>query len=143
MHSNGTITGSAPWNALNLTVDRRPPGSDPNAPSNGGIKSKSYNVKLTAKVSGTSVTSSKSFTLYVRDTYRQMPNYVGYYGCGGTKNCGDPETLPNVAAVSTPAFTCTPNSGKPAGTILAQSVVAGTVIVWGRSVIYNMAGCAS
>ena len=143
MHSNGIITGTAPSTALNVTVDRRPPGSDPNAPSNGGIKSVKYTVKLTAKVSGTSVTSAKSFTLYVRDTYRKMPQYVGYYGCGGTSGCGDPSSLPNVAAVSTPSFKCdSPYPLADSGKVLSQSVAPGTDIAWGAPVLYHMKGTA-
>lgn len=120
--SSGMVSGAVSSNAANATTDRRQ-----------GLKYQAFTV--TMRVSDGKASASRSLTWRVLDTHRTMPNYFGKFGCNGDPGCQ--ESVPNVAAVSTPDFLCSTTGTLADSTIKAQNVSPGSVIRWGQAVTYT------
>ena len=118
--SGNRITGTVSSGAASVTTDRRQ-----------GVRSRAFSVSATVRDSK-GLTARRSFTLTVRDTHTTMPNYIGTYGCG--RGCG--EAAPDVAAVTTPGFSCYADGGtaQARDTIWRQGLAPGSVLRWGASV---------
>ncbi|MCU1589797.1 MAG: pknB 3 [Frankiales bacterium] len=121
--SGNHITGTVSSAAASVTTTRK------------DIKSRTFAVTATVRDSK-GATGKRTFSITVHDTHTTMRNYIGKYGCNGDSGCS--ESVPNVAALTTPSFSCYADGNKTQaeGSIWRQSIAPGTVIRWGAAAKY-------
>ncbi|MEO9137533.1 MAG: protein kinase [Jatrophihabitans sp.] len=121
--SSGSISGTIPWSALDVTTNYR------------SIASRSWTVAVTLTDSHGG-TDTGSFTWTIRDTYFRLDNYYGKYGCNGDPGCS--ESVPNVDKLGSHAFPCVVDPSH-ANQIVDQSPAAGSIVSWGSRFSFTYA----